>query len=766
MRREEVRYEVVVVGGGLAGVCAAIAAARLGRRVALVQNRPVLGGNSSSEIRVWVCGATAQGAQRYARETGIMGELYTENQYRNPEGNPYYWDQVVLDAVLAEPLLDLYLNTEVHEVDATGPADARTVRSVTGWMTGSERRITFSAPYFLDCTGDGLVGFLAGARYRIGREARDEFGESWAPLAADDELLGSTILFYTKDVGRPVRFVPPSYAKDLSTTPVLRNRVLRTGDNGCAYWWIEWGGELDTVHDNERIRDELHAVIMGIWDHIKNSGEFEADRLTLEWVGSLPGKREYRRFVGDHVLTERDVLEQRQFPDRVAFGGWSIDLHPVKGVYAEEPGARQRHPDGVFHIPLRCLYSVNVTNLLFAGRNISASHVAFGATRVMATCATLGEAAGTAAALCVEQRLSPRELATTRADLLSRTLLRQDASVVGLTAADPADLARSAVVSASSTLDTLRAEPDPDTVEPYPLTSDVGVLLPVDPRLDTVAFLASCDEPGGTGLTVELWSTGLPENAVPVERLDRVTVAVPGGDPSWVTARFDHQRRDPAVPEQVVVVVRAEPRVRLRLVPHRSDGALMLVHRPVEQPEDGLTHEAEGQRLLEWSARELRRRSLCFRTTPATSAFAPDKAVGGYARPYGGPQMWSSASVADPSLMREWLRLDWDDVRDLRTVHLVFDDDVDEYLNNLHLHRCPFDVIPELVRDYRLQAEDADGIWHTLADVHDNRRRHRVHRFEGPHPVRARALRLAVDGTHGAPRAHVVAVRAYADPRA
>ncbi|MFK0115419.1 FAD-dependent oxidoreductase [Streptomyces sp. NPDC090994] len=154
-------------------------------------------------------------------------------------------------------------------------------------------------------------------------------------------------------------------------------------------------------------RPAQQSLVMGIWDHIKNSGRFEADTLTLERVGSLPGKREYRRFVGDHTLPQQDILQQRQFEDRVAFGRWSVDLHPVAGMYAEGPGARQRHADGIFHIPLRCLYSVDVDNLLFAGRNISATHIAFGATRVMATCATYGEAAGTAAALCVRDGIPP-----------------------------------------------------------------------------------------------------------------------------------------------------------------------------------------------------------------------------------------------------------------------------------------------------------------------------------------------------------------------
>ncbi|GGV97218.1 hypothetical protein GCM10015535_68210 [Streptomyces gelaticus] len=764
MREEEVHYDIAVIGGGLAGTCAAIAAARLGRRVALVNNRPVLGGNASSEVRVWVCGATAHGVQRWARETGIMGELYTENQYRNPEGNPYYWDQVVLDAVRAEPGIDLYLNTDVREVAASGPEDAREVHSCTGWMMGSERRITFHARQFLDCTGDGLLGHLAGARYRIGREGRDEFDEPWAPDDADEALLGSTILFHTKDMGHPVKFVPPAHAKDLTTTPILRNRVLRTGDNGCDYWWIEWGGELDTVHDNERIRDELQAVIMGIWDHIKNSGEFpDAENLTLEWVGSLPGKREYRRFLGDHVLTQQDILEQRQFEDRIAFGGWSVDLHPVQGMYADEPGARQRYADGIFHIPLRSLYSANVTNLLFAGRNISATHVAFGATRVMATCATLGEAAGTAAALCVAENIGPRELAAEHPELVRRALLRQDASVIGLSDDDPDNLARTARVSASSHLSRLAAEPTTAAPgERYPLTRDLALLLPVDPALDTVDLLVH-GAPGErrSELTVELWSTGRPENAVPVDHVLSTTLTVPADGPHWVTARFDHR---PDTPQNVVLIVRACPDTALVLVPERTDGVLALRSRV--EGDAAVDHdipEEEGQLVLEWQARGLRRRTFAFRATPDTAAFLPERAVGGFQRAYGGPQMWSSELLPDPDRAAQWLCLDWDEGQQLTEARVVFDDDVDEYLNNLHRHRTLFEVMPELVRDYRIQSREPDGTWHTLLTVAGNRRRHRVHELKGADggPVRTDALRLVVDATHGARHAHVIAFKAY-----
>ncbi|MER7807408.1 FAD-dependent oxidoreductase [Streptomyces sp900116325] len=747
MRKESVHSDVTVVGGGLAGVCAAIAAARLGRTVALIHNRPVLGGNSSSEVRVWVCGATAHGVHRWARETGIMGELYLENQYRNPEGNPYYWDQVVLDAVLAESNLRLFLNTDVRDI--TGEHGNR-IESVTGWTMGAERLTTFTSPVFVDCTGDGLIGYLAGADHRIGRESRAEHGEEWAPPEPDRQLLGSTILFYTKDAGHPVKYVPPSFAKNILDTPIPEHRLIRTGDNGCDYWWVEWGGRLDTVDDNERIRDELWSVIHGIWDHIKNSGRFDAGNLTLEWVGAIPGKREYRRFLGDHVLTQTEVMAQSPFDDRIAFGGWSVDLHPVEGMYAQEPGARQRYSDGVYHIPFRSIYSRNVGNLLFAGRNISATHIAFGSTRVMATCATLGEAAGTGAALCAALCVTPRELHDGQLTLLQQTLLRQDASLMGVPNTDPDDLARAARACASSTLTRLAVEPGPDTsTTPLPLDRDLAFVLPVDPRLDDVELLV--DVHNATELTIELWDTLRGENAVPARRLISSTVPTPEGTEQWVSAHLPWQ---PDEPRNAVVIVRADPHTYLHLVDQRRTGVLCLARKLAG--ESGVDHdipEENGQAVAEWVARGLRRRSFCFRAGP-TRAYDPDKTVGGYQRPFGGPQMWHAGERGEA-----WLRLDWDAPVEIGTVHLVLDDDVDEYLNNLHRHRTEFEIMPELVRDYRIEALADGGEWTPVARETGNRRRHRIHRFA---PFRTTALRVVVGATNGASEARIVALRAYA----
>lgn len=748
MRQEVVKSDIAVVGGGLSGVCAAVAAARLGKTVSLIQNRPVLGGNSSSEVRVWVCGATAHGTNRYARETGIMGEMFVENQYRNIDGNPYFWDLVVLETVKAEKNIQLFLNTDVHEVEADGDENNRTIRSVTGWMMGSERQIRFESDMFLDCTGDGLVGFLAGAKYRIGREAREEYNEDWAPILADDITLGSTLLFYTKDAGRPVKYTPPSFAKDIAQTTIPMKRVIRSGDNGCAYWWIEWGGELDTVHDNERIRDELWSVIYGIWDYIKNSGKFDAENMTLEWVGSIPGKREYRRFVGDYVLSQNDIIAQREFEDRVAFGGWSIDLHPPQGMYSTESGSKHLHADGVYHIPFRSLYSVNVGNLLMAGRDISATHVAFGTTRVMATCAVIGEAAGTGAALSVEKGITPRELYKNHLRELQQVMLRQDASIIGLRNEDPTDLALQAKVTASSTLTRIAVE---EEAEAYPLKADVGLLLPADPDIDGIELLV--DAEADSTLEVELWSTGRGENYVPHTYQTAASAKVAKGKKQWVKLDLSWK---PSAPQNAFIMIKSNEMLSLHLSDQPQTGVLTFLKgsKPIVSQE--LEDHQPDQPVVQWSMRPFVRTPFCFRLLSSTQAFSPEKAVDGYNRPFAGPHMWSSASIQEGS--PEWLELSWPKQVNIREIHVTFNDDVNEDLINLHHHRNPFEAIPELIKDYSVQAH-VYGDWITVAEGHLNHKRKHVHTLL--QSFTTDRVRIAAVSTNDSPRAEIVEVRVY-----
>ncbi|NOU81496.1 FAD-dependent oxidoreductase [Paenibacillus sp. LMG 31459] len=748
MRKETVKTDVTVVGGGLAGVCAAIAAARLGQTVALVNNRPVLGGNSSSEVRVWVCGATSHGIHRYARETGIMGELFVENQYRNKDGNPYLWDMVVLEAVQAEPNIQLFLNTDVHEAEADEEADGgRQIRSVTGWMMGSERSIRFESPVYLDCTGDGLVGFLAGAEFRMGREARDELGEEWAPLVADDITLGSTLLFYTKDAGHPVKYIAPAMAIDITQTSITENRIIRSGDNGCAYWWIEFGGEQDTVHDNEAIRDELWSIIYGIWDYIKNSGKFDAGNMTLEWVGSLPGKREYRRFVGDYILNQNDILAQREFADRIGFGGWSIDLHPPQGVYATESGSKHMYSDGSYHIPFRSLYSVNVNNLLMAGRDISASHVAFGTTRVMATCAVIGEAAGTGAALCAARGITPRELHANHLQDLQQTMLRQDASVLGLRNEDESDLALQAAVSASSERSRFAVEHPAFSV---PLTTDIGITLPVDPLLDGIELLIDASE--AAELTVQLWETGRPENYVPYAHLQSASASVNSGAQQWVKLDL---RWQPETPRNAFLIIKANAAIALHMADQPTSGMLAYGHS--NTPVVSLDFQNQpAQPVVLWDKKKFDHTAPCIRLSGPTQAFATDKAVDGYLRPYGGPHLWSSEQLE--SGREEWLELAWTAPVTLRQVQVTFNDDVNEDLINLHHHITPYEILPTLVKDYRIEAY-MDGNWTAVAAGSDNHKRKHVHTLA--EAVTTDRLRVVIGATNGSQYAEIIEVRVY-----
>lgn len=749
MNQESQTFDVVIIGGGLAGICAAISSARVGCHVALIQNRSVLGGNSSSEVRVWVGGATKHGINRYGRETGVMGELFVENQYRNPDGNPYLWDLLLLEKVRAETNVELFLNTEIYQVNM---ADDHTIQSVVGSVQGAETELTFNSGYFLDCTGDGSVAFKAGAEYHLGREARATFGESLAPVEADQKLLGSSLFFYTKDVGHPVKFVKPFFAKDITKTEIVKSRVIKKDDNGCAYWWIEWGGDHDTVHDNEAIRDELQAAVYGIWDYIKNSGNYDADNLTLEWVGSVVGKREYRRFMGDYVLRQQDIEAQTDFTDKVAFGGWSIDIHPSSGMYTKQAGTEDSVPDGLYHIPLRSLYSRNVHNLLLAGRDISVSHVAFGSTRVMATCAVGGQAAGLAAAFAFQKQIMPAEIYAHHLADFQRLLLREDSAVLGLGLTDQNDLAQSATVSASHTLTALNTYCEQTT--PYPLKRPVAFTFPVDPKISQLQLFVTSQR--ASQLTLEFYATGKPQNYIPDELITKTTVTVPAATHDWVTVPFEWHPQRPA---NVFVIVRAEdPTVALLVGDQEFQGVLSFINEPVgELKQPKLHHFVRTSPILEWTNQTFNRRNFVFRIDH-TDAFAVTNLTNGYVRPFGGPNLWATTFNGQP----EDVVLKWERSQRIQEIRLTFNDDVNEDLINLHHHRTAFPVIPELIRYFTLDYWTQAG-WQPLTVIKDNRQRHRV--ITLPTAVRSDRLRLHVLSTNGSQQVSLYEIQVYEQPQ-
>ena len=460
---QTLRCDVLVAGGGPAGVPCALAAARNGARVILCQARPVLGGNASSEVRMHIVGANGTGKfdrgeelVTEAREGGIIEEIRLENAVKNPQRSASVFDLILYDLCRSEPNLDLMLNTSVVRAETE---DSK-ITAAIAVRQSTEDRFRIEAASFVDCTGDGRLGAEAGAAFMEGREAVGTFGEKFAQPEADNQRLGSTILLQARKHDREMPFEAPSWAREFSREE-LRLRLYATpGEeeptHEYGYWWAEWGGTLDTIKDNETIRDELLAVTLGIWNHIKNgpaADDFQAQNWALDWIGFLPGKRESRRFIGQHILTEQDVLTSQPFPDAIAYGGWSLDLHPPEGIDAPaiEPCVQTPVPK-IYDIPLRCCIARDLNNLLFAGRNISASHVAFSSTRVMATCATVGQGVGTAAAIAAKREILPAELPESESALadIQRSLLRDDAYLIGRNVMAENDAVSHAEITASS----------------------------------------------------------------------------------------------------------------------------------------------------------------------------------------------------------------------------------------------------------------------------------------------------------------------------
>ncbi len=393
MKTLQYNADLCVVGGGIAGLCCALAAARHGIKTVLVQDRPVLGGNASSEIRMWIGGCHGKDN----RESGIVEELFMENFYQNPGLKYSIWDSVLYEKAMGEENLTTLLNTSC--LDAVMDGDR--IVSIKGWQSNAETFHIVRAKYFADCSGDSILAPLSGANFRYGREAKSEFNETIPPDVADKKTMGMSCLFQIRETDHKVDFTPPKWAYVYETDADLpyKDHQYEPDQN---FWWIEIGGEWDCIHDTDKCREELLKICYGVWDHIKNRGDHGMDNWELEWLGFLPGKRESRRYVGKYTVTQNDVEAEGRFDDLVAYAGWTMDDHFPQGFYYRDGHPTIYHPAPTpWGLPLRCMISENIENLVFAGRNISVTHAAMSSSRVMATCGVLGQALGTAVALAV-----------------------------------------------------------------------------------------------------------------------------------------------------------------------------------------------------------------------------------------------------------------------------------------------------------------------------------------------------------------------------
>ena len=722
--------DLVVVGGGMAGTCCAITAARAGIKVVLIQDRPVLGGNASSEVRLWILGATSHmgNNNRWAREGGVIDEILVENTYRNPEGNTLILDTILLEKIYEEPNITLLLNTSVFETIKSSPNKVSVVRA---FCSQNSTLYEVQAALFCDASGDGIVGFQSGAAFRMGAESAEEFDEPFAPSKAYGELLGHSLYFMSKDLGHPVQFTPPSYAlKDIKKIPHYRRFNVK--EHGCWLWWIEYGGRLDTVHETETIKWELWKVVYGVWDYIKNSGNFpEAENLTLEWVGQIPGKRESRRFEGHYMLKQSDIVNQVKFYDAVAHGGWAIDLHPADGVFSDKESCNQWHSKGIYEIPYRCMISRNIENLFLAGRIISASHVAFGSTRVMATCAHAAQAVGMAAALVLQNRWSPTDLV----DKEKIKLLQQSLLTVGQfiphRKLQISSLLQKANIKASSELNLTQL---PFDGQWFQLQYGTAQLLPLSlgrvPR-----FIVEVDSHDATELLISLRCSEKVFNFTPDIVLEEKWIHLqPGRQTVEIVFEFNLTS-----PGYVFLCFQKNDSVAIRCSQNYVTGITSVYNKQNvavsnygrQDPDPKLGFEA----FEFWvPLRRPASQNIAMHISPGLNVFQVENLVNGIMRPYIKANAW----VADLKDDQPVLTFEWERVQLIHGLVFSFDPDWD-YAMESSLLGHDERIMPFVVRSYRIY--DAN-----LVLIYERKNNHQTRNIiDFDTPIKTRKITIEID---------------------
>ncbi|OUS75844.1 hypothetical protein B1748_15570 [Paenibacillus sp. MY03] len=757
-RAVEENYDVVVCGGGLAGFSAAVAAARQGATVCLVQDRPVFGGNSSSEIRVPPQGAASFHA--YARETGVISELLIEERAHNHE-NPTFdngyinsvWDLIMYDMAVKTPGLTFHLNSSVTQVRMR---DDRTVEAVIARVSHAETELTLRANTFIDCTGDGIVASLAGCEWRFGTESRDEFGEPHAPEQASDAVMGNSIHFKAKDMGYPVPFSAPDWAVRYDDPDFFYKQGRWPSDQRSGFWWIELSVPWHTIYDNETLRHELTRHVLGIWDWIKNRDprlKDEAQNYALDWVGQVPGKRESRRIIGEYLMTEHDPLQKTVFPDEVAYGGWFIDLHEPGGLLAEfsEKAAVESQTGGnymaksyvgPYGIPLRILIAKGMNNLMMAGRNVSVTHAALGTVRVMGTTAIMGQAAGTAAAVAVRNGIAVRDVPEQAIHEVQQALLRAGCFLPNVQTADDHDLARQAVVKASSEAKLSGCGPAPN---------------------DASAGLAPRDVlERRRGQWMAVGSDRIERISVWLDNLsDKTSQSVEAR--LYVVEHLWDYRVDPGAPlATAVLTVQPGGEGWVEWAVGLDSSALRggyvrldLMENPLVRWSSAATIEPGHVSAYELGNGIMRRYGsgamMSFKIDPPQACYGAKHVVSGVTRPYRSTNLWRS----DPALpLPQQLELVWEQPIVLDRIELTFPGHlIRDYRQYPGLYRdpqSPKDLIAEAL---------VEGVWTEVGVMRGNYQRQ--HALVLEKPVRTERLRLSVLSTNGDPSAAIYEVRCY-----
>ena len=770
MKSATEQYDVVVIGGGLAGFCAAVSAARHGAKTCLIQDRPVFGGNSSSEIRVTPHGAAAFHA--YARETGIISELLIEERAANHEEiwengwTNSVWDMTMYNMAVSTPNLTIRLNTTVFAVEKSSE---RIIRSVTGRVSNAETEITFTAATFIDCTGDGVVADLAGCEWRMGSEGREEFGEYHAPEQASRDTMGNSIHFRARDMGIPVPFTAPDWALKHEYSRYFYEDGRLPKELRGGYWWLEIGVTWDTIHDAEDIRHELTRHTLGVWDWTKNKDpklKEKAANYALEWIGQVPGKRESRRIMGQYLMTEHDPANLTVFEDEIAFGGWFLDLHTPGGLLAKhsERASKEGYSQtseyavksycGPYGIPLRIMIAKDIDNLMMAGRNVSVTHAALGTVRVMSTTALMGQAAGMAAAAAQRQRTNVSQLPAETVRQVQQSLLRDGCFLPNVRNEDPADLARQAAVTASSEAQVVGAGPESrgfheglavwrdqnhQTAHDR-LTHRRGQWIAVSGGSINKMSVCLSNE---SGQTQTVQAALLPVDHIwdyrtdPGAPLTETVLSVPPGENIWVDWPLGLTAEN-GLPENGYV--RLDLWANDHVSWHKA-GSLEPGH--MSAFEIGLGKMRRYDNGV----------TLSFKVEPPQPVYGAGNILSGMTRPHRSTNLWRS----DPAQqMPQWLELSWTEEQTIRTVELTFPGHL---IREYHAY-SPFYRDPQCAKDYTIEASGDNG-WLEVLSVRDNHQRHRRHKL--PVAVHTAKLRLVIQATNGDPSAAVYEIRCYGD---
>ncbi len=744
------QFEFVVIGGGLAGVCAAVTSARAGIRTALIQDRPVLGGNAGKEIRVTPVGADNCNFL-YSRETGLIEEIFLKNLHDNPNFSYEGFDLVLRTLVKEELKLQCFYNTSVCEVESDEANNH--IKSVKGYTVGSETWHTFTAPYFADCTGDATVAALSGAPFRIGVEASSEFNEPMCEEHEQPYCMGGSVQFHTIDTGVPKPFRKPAWVKmDLKdkdfgpTRPVCEDFFRNNG----GYWWIELGGDLDTVHDTEKIYESTLEIVYATWDYLKNKSALkeELSPYELDWVSPIAGKRESRRVEGDHILCMSDIESQRYFPDAIAYGGWGFDHHPHKGFLDHGIGSYHTYHAGPYNIPLRSLYSRHTGNLFLAGRNISATHYGLSSTRVMFTTAQLGEAVGMAAVQCVCRNQTPRELYVNKMVIdVQNELFKNDHHIHDWPIVLPDDIAPKARISASTEL------PSVDILNSFRtdlLTEDRMMLITVvTDQLEGIELLA--DAAAKTTLHLELYQGPESKSTFPENMIWSGEVSVEKGMKQWipVSVGCDVTRKG-----WHFLVIKENKFVALH-TGLSNVGVCNYRLRPYDPIRPDPNSKWHTGKAALYAEGKFQNDAYCFRIKPVQAVYGAGNVVNEYSRPTNVPNLWISEETNFAEA--EWLELTWETSQSIRQIDVVFDSMLDfHFMQKWGGYKR--NVIPSLVKDYRLWAYDTSGRKSLIVDIADNFQRLKKHPCD---LTDVKSLRLEVLGTNGLNRAQVYSLRVF-----